>query len=283
MDDRVLYWLKGQDVQNFGDFLTHVLCERLLTGPAVVEAPLYRLVGSTIEYWIIKADLEDLAAAGVTGAPVYWGCGMRDVHVPPPEMMAAIAVTAVRGPLSRRGLNLPDNFPTGDPGLLLPYIHAPRPVSEVEGRILAIPHFNEPLDDGALLVLSGADVVLRPAVDATTEAALSFIDRLCAAEFALCGSLHAAIIAAAYGKPFAFWDTGHLDLAFKWRDFAASVDIPTVFTRNVHEARTAYRQMISPGIRLPDLTPLLASAPFKVDAGVAERVRHRAAVTAARR
>ena len=272
MTDSIVYWLKGHEVQNFGDFLAHVLCERLLTGPATVQAPMYRLIGSAIDYWVIKADLETLSATGSTGLPVYWGCGMRDVHAPPPETLAAVSISAVRGPLSRRSLLLPDDFPTGDPGLLLPYIHVAQFAPDVVGRTVAIPHFNEPLADDALLALSGADLVLRPKVAATTEAAMKFVDKICAAEFVLCGSLHAAIIAAAYGKPFAFWDTGHLDIAFKWRDFAGSVGIPTVFVQNIAQARIAYFRLISPTIELPPLRALLQAAPFEADTKIAKQV-----------
>jgi hypothetical protein len=88
------------------------------------------------------------------------------------------------------------------------------------------------------------------------------LDKIASASFVLTGALHAAIIACAYGRPFAFWDNGHVDIPFKWWDFASSVNILCVFVRNVNEGRRSYRDAITPRMRIPSLSPILEACPF---------------------
>jgi hypothetical protein len=90
------------------------------------------------------------------------------------------------------------------------------------------------------------------------------LDKIAGASFVLSGSLHGAIIACAYNRPFAFWDSGMIDIPFKWDDFSASVGIPSVFVKNVEEAVAVYEMQLKPKIKKPPLTPILDACPFAI-------------------
>ena len=81
------------------------------------------------------------------------------------------------------------------------------------------------------------------------------------------------LVAAAFGVKFAYWDNGHLDLPFKWADFAASVQMPCCFATTVADGRMLYAEVMAPRLRLPSLLPLLAAAPFIVRPEVLAKVQ----------
>jgi hypothetical protein len=97
---------------------------------------------------------------------------------------------------------------------------------------------------------------------------LDVIDAIAAAKFVLAGALHAAIIACAYRRPFAYYDSGAIDLPFKWLDFSASIDTPTAFVRTVKEGWRAWEWLIAPALRRPKLAPILAVFPGEVQPGL---------------
>jgi hypothetical protein len=103
-----------------------------------------------------------------------------------------------------------------------------------------VPHIGDKRPDTAVLALSGCDAVLRPTIPNHITAIGQFIDNVLAAEFVPSGSLHPAIVAAACGRPFAFWDSGMVDVPFKWADFTASAGIPCAFRTRIeaHERTT---------------------------------------------
>jgi hypothetical protein len=87
-------------------------------------------------------------------------------------------------------------------------------------------------------------------------------------DFVLAGALHAAIVACAYGKPFAFYSGAHIDLPFKWMDFSASINVPTVFARNAEEGRRAWEFLLAPVLKRPGLAPILQVFPGDIQAGL---------------
>lgn len=262
---KVDYWLKGNDEQNFGDFLSAYLRDRMFL-PIGVRAGQYRLIGSTIADFILReADEASAAETNLRDRRVaFWGCGLRDASSLAPAWRAQAIICGVRGPLSRDALGLPPSTPMADPGLLMPALYAPAPCPHVMGRSIAIPHFHDRRDDSVLLGMAAADRLVRPNLPNAVGAMLAMVDAIAAADFVLSASLHGAIIAAAYGVPFAYWDNGHLDLPFKWEDFAASVAMPCAFAATVAEGRRVHAAIIAPALRLPVLWPLLAVAPLAV-------------------
>jgi hypothetical protein len=288
-DSRISYWLKCQRIQNFGDMLSEVLFETLTAGRdlcdraaigAVEEFDIIHLIGSCIATDSIKKDLEYVRATG--GKRIaFWGCGLRSGEMISQDLLEHCAFRGVRGPLTREWLGLPDSTPLGDPALLIPYIYSPRPNLDVADRYVCVPHFNETLPNDTLRRMSGCDIILRPNLPNSIEHVHKFIDSIVAARFVLAGALHAAIISYAYGRPFAYFDSGFVDIPFKWADFAASINMPCCFVRNLQEGLRVFEWQ-SNGCRMPPLTDLLREAPFnppgdllrKVAAGTAscERV-----------
>jgi hypothetical protein len=100
------------------------------------------------------------------------------------------------------------------------------------------------------------------------EALLDAIDAVAAAEFVLAGALHAAIIACAYRRPFAYNDSGAIDLPLKWLHFSASIYVPTAFVHTVTEGWRAWGSLIAPTLRRPKLAPTLAVFPGEVQPGL---------------
>jgi hypothetical protein len=265
----VTYWLQGGPVQNMGDFLTELFLARIGV-PAPQLYPRIRLIGSVISEFIIRSDLR-AARTSPEAAVAYWGCGQRDEHIIDSKLRARCRFHGVRGPLTRIRLGLPERTAIGDPAFLLPLLHEPRLLPALAGRTICVPHFRDRALDQVHLEHSGADFVVRPNLPASLDALLHMINVICSAEFVLAGALHAAIIACAYRRPFAFYIEDYVDLPFKWLDFAASVNIPAVFARNAEEGRRAWQMLLGPSLRRPQLAPILAEYPGAVQPGLSEK------------
>jgi len=268
-DDKILYWRKGDAVQNFGDFLSEIFIRELFTRPKV-KADRYRLIGSVIAEHVISDDLisirkerERAPSKKLQENPViaFWGCGARNAEPLPPELLSYCRFYAVRGPLTRDLLGLPKNTVLGDPGLLLPLFHRGQKYNRA-GPSICVPHFQDEISEIDLLKVTGADEVVSIKIPPRIDAAYELIDRITSASFVLTGALHAAIIACAYNVPFAYLDTGFVDCPFKWRDFSASLSVPALFVKNINEGKIAYNK-IAAAIRKPRLKPLIGIAPFR--------------------
>jgi len=271
MSGNVTYWRRDDPVQNMGDYLSELFVLRVAAAPLVRYSRI-RLIGSVLSNFVIKQDL-DAVAAQPSALVGYWGCGMRDEDPVRADLRARCRFHGVRGPLTRDRLGLPADTPVGDPALLLPLLHTPRPVPTLAGRTICMPHINDDTSDRLLLARTGAEAVVRAAVPRSIEALLETIDAIAAAEFVLAGALHAAIVACAYQRRFAYYDSGNIDLPFKWLDFSASVSIPTVFVRTVTEGLRTWETLIAPALQRPRLAPILAAFPGAVQPGLLEQAK----------
>lgn len=258
----LVWWLQDEERQNFGDYLTPFLWSNLSEGP-LVTADVYCLIGSAIHEGIIR-DLLLKQGKWEDARIVFWCCGMREDTPPNAESLAKSHFCGVRGPLTRRALRLPDSTAIGDPGLLLPLFYKPRRSAVTAGKTVCIPHFLDPATDNRLREITGADVVVRPSINKSSEALTKILDEIASADFVLAGSLHAAIIACAYNVPFCYFDVGYVDVPFKWRDFSASINIGSFFVDNVADGRKIYDGVIRDRLQKPLLFPILAAAPFQV-------------------
>jgi hypothetical protein len=259
IDSRIKYFIRGAPRQNFGDYLPEIVFTHLLTYPKI-DADIFRLVGSVIDDRWARSDLRQ-ANGHLNGILAYWCCGARQSEPLRRSTKRHCRFFGVRGPLTRDALNLPPDTVLGDPGLLAPLFHVPREHAATMGRTICIPHIHEPKSHDELLRLSGAELILSPEIDASEDALRDILDKIASAEFVLTGSLHGAIIACAYKRPFAFWDSGHVDIPFKWEDFAGSINIPATFAKDLEEGRGIYRGFAD-AIKLPPLAPILDVCPF---------------------
>ena len=192
---------------------------------------------------------------------VFWGCGLREPDSISPEFLQHAAILSVRGPNTASDLRAGAEMPMGDPGLFLAALYQPSPVSRVEGRSVCVPHYNDQRTDAEIARVSGCDLVLRPAIEPHLDALEQFLNVISSADFVLCGAMHAAIAAASYGRPFGFWDSGNVDIAYKWADLAALLKIECKFHSDLNGARSHYNTSIVKTIELPPLWPLICSAP----------------------
>ena len=264
MTPEIRHWLQGEGVQNFGDFLSEYLLQNLFY-PQPRQGRDLRIIGSCIDDWLIAPPALSPDGGGLDGSgTIFWGCGLRREGGLSPEQRSAAEILAVRGPLTRSALRLNPAMPIGDPALLLPALYRSTASRDPDGATLIVPHFHDGRSEDELLELTGCSAVRRPNIPNDLTAITEFIDHIVAADFVLCGAMHAAIVAAAYGRPFAFWDSGNVDLPFKWHDFAASVGIPCVFHAELAVARAHYQAEIAPVIQIPVLWPLLVAAPLPV-------------------
>jgi len=261
-DPRINYFIRGAAIQNFGDFLPAILADELLATPRI-EADMYLLVGSVISENHVRHLL--IGTDGQReGSVAFWGCGARDAQPLPAHLTRHWHYCSVRGPLTRDALQLPGDTVLGDPGLLAPLFHTPREHPETAGKTVCIAHVHDPKPEEELRAMSGCEVILRPQCRATQGGLRELLDKIASASFVLTGSLHGAIIACAYGRPFAFWNTGHVDVPFKWRDFARSVAIPEQFVANLAEGYKLYNEEIEPSYRPLSMTAILDACPFAV-------------------
>ncbi|MEI4474231.1 glycosyltransferase [Frigidibacter sp. MR17.24] len=259
--ETVPYWREDDEIQNFGDFLSAYLLEHLfLRTPRPPQD--VRLVGSYLSDFMVRDAQDSHPGAGDGIALVAWGGGLREPGCLSRELLRHVEIRSVRGPLTSRELGLDGVVPLGDPGLLMPALYRPNPAPETTGKILCLPHFNDTRSDAELLAITGADGILSARIAKSFYELERFIDAIYSAEFVLCGSLHGAIMAAAYGKPFGFFDSGMIDLPFKWQDFAASCGFPAAFFTRADEARAFHDTQIAPVLGLPRCWDYLAVAPF---------------------
>jgi hypothetical protein len=264
--------LKGEPIQNFGDYLSLLLLRDLFF-PTEVQATSIRLIGSTLDDHVIPLDTKwRITKASPKTPVVFWGCGVREPGGLNDGYREVVKILGARGPLSVADLKLAPSTPLGDSALLLPYFYKPRDVPEFKGKTLCIPHFHDHRPDPELLALSGCERVLRPNIPNHPRYLYRTIDAIHSADFVLTASLHGAIVALVYGRPFAYWSNGFLDLPFKWEDFAASVSISGKFADNLPEARALYTREIAPLINIPSLIPLLSVAPFPIRPGPLQKV-----------
>jgi len=262
MFERVEYWLKNQPIQNFGDSLSRVFMDRLFL-PVGSEAGAVHLCGSVIDNMFVDAA----RAIHPKTTPIFWGCGIRTRGGLSTSNREQIKVLAVRGPISASELGLAGQIAIGDSALVLPVIYRPRSASFFENKSICIPHFHDNRSDDDLLNISGCDAVVRPNVSADLDDLYRLIDIIAASGFVLSASLHGAIVAAAYERPFGFWKAeAQPDLPLKWEDFAASANFPAIFRSSISEARRIYPEIESK-IKLPSLSPLIENAPYLVRPG----------------
>lgn len=264
--DQVRYWLKGEDIQNFGDYLTEYFMKYLFLETLRNYADV-RIVGSFLSDSFVPDHLDaehvsQLIESKAQKTLIAWGGGIRETGALRAEKKKATDILSVRGPWSASELGLGSEIPMGDPALLLPALYIPSAREKFVGRTVCIPHFHDTRSDKELLSLTGADLILRPNIKPSLDAIERFIDALNSAQFILTASLHGAIVAAAYGRPFAYWNSGNIDLPIKWQDFSESVNIPMVFVNDVAEGLSHYEKDIAPAIKLPSLWESLAAAPF---------------------
>ena len=263
------FW-PGKDDQSLEACLSDFLTKETFY-PTGIQKTHVRIGGSCIEDDYPDVNLKDHELGDQGNRTVFWGCGLREKSDIRNLSRQHCDFLAVRGPLTRAMLGLGIEVPTADPVLLLPAIYQPASSQTNARSLLLVPDANDSRSDDELCSISGSTDILRPVVHKSDHAIQDFIDQILKPEFVLCGCLSSAMIAAAYGRPFAFWDSGKIRAPFQWEDFAASIQVPCAFQFTFDEASRFYREVIETKVSIPLLWPLLVAAPFPVRTDVMAR------------
>jgi pyruvyltransferase len=243
------YWQKGGK-ENFGDYLSLKLVERIVGGQVKVaknkqfeQSKRLLAIGSIL----ILSNPGD----------VIWGTGMNgkrmDVKLYP---YGNLDVRAVRGPLTRNflinSLNIACPEVYGDPALLFPYFFPEfKKKEKPQYSHVIIPHYSEehlfPKE-------------LYPNVVYPTEPWRDVIRKILNSEFVISSSLHGIIIAEAYGIPARYLRISDHEPLYKYEDYYKGTN------RSVFEYATSVEDALNMGGEPPcmcDLEKLYYSFPFE--------------------
>ena len=196
---------------------------------------------------------------------------------------------AVRGPLTAEGFGLPLNHPMGDPALLMPLLFSR--IVEPNKQSILIPHSYRVSSLLAMKCASaaGCNKTVSPLVYARLSLAslksINFkgaladawnwrdysragihgvwelVDIISGASFVLTGALHGAILAQAYGVPWAAYNDGYVDVPPKWADWGAYLGIDISFVKTLREGQAWWNDTGKHG-RTHSLRPLLNAFPY---------------------
>jgi hypothetical protein len=278
------FWLSNEELVNLGDYLTVPILEyfgyEFLDIRRLSEEELARhthclsVIGTTIEGGFRKEYLRGKRA-------IVWGSGTNDLHGLTHEDLREYDFRAVRGPRTRDLFALDPALPLGDPALFLPeFFPVPRvPLSGAPERtnrasaeerrgLVNVPHY---LNRGLARIhtaYSGVEMVdmvirqgeWRPVVR-----------RIATAEFVVTNSLHGAIIAQAYGTPWAFScaEGEALTSAFKWLDWFEFLGLDLRVVRSPKEGIAWWDRLGQYG-KVPSLEPLRETFPHEL--AIAEEI-----------
>jgi hypothetical protein len=211
----------------------------------------------------IGSMVDDRVIADRNARCVVWGSGWRGDPISDATRQL-LDVRAVRGPHTAAALGLDATVPMGDPALLLPML------IDIAGhrsarRGILVPHISH--ISGAPEV--GCDQTVTMGVRQagligtfTTTDIVRRVRTIATAGFVLTGSLHAAIIAQAYGVPWAAWLGPDVDCPAKWDDWAAYLGVDLQFASDRAAGERWWANHGSTG-EVGDLTDLIQSFPYE--------------------
>lgn len=206
------YWTKDQEVKNLGDYLGEVMLDFAKIPMTDRGVPTYFSVGTYLSsYWWRMHK----------GVKIAWGGGSCGFDFP--DISNEDVILAVRGPLTRKWLNLPEDTVLGDPALLLPRLY--KPVNMNCGPIL-VENFHSNLQVPATKM----NMIKKISMKVFDGNWRVIVDKIYSSDFVLANSLHSAIIAHAYGRPWAFYSNEQsgtkIPLSLRWKDWFAFVGVP---------------------------------------------------------
>lgn len=202
---------------NFGDDLNHLIWDALLPGWRV-WAPEVTLVG-----------VGTLLGEGgpPPGRKLVLGSGTGYGALPDVSDEAEWDMRAVRGPLTAMRLGLPPERATVDPAALLPETDGFRPEDlaafggGAPGEVLFVPHHTSVGRFDWEAICAEAGVGYQTPKDEVR----AVVGRLSRARAVVAESMHAAIVADAYGVPWRAVAVTRGFNRFKWEDWARSIEM----------------------------------------------------------
>lgn len=195
---------------NFGDDLNHWIWDEIL--PGWREAlPGHLLVG-------VGTLINNKLPRGVP--KIVLGSGVGYGNLPDAALMSECRFVAVRGPRSAAALGLPAEIGTVDPAVLIADLPEFQNIPK-SGRPVFVPHHASVHRMDWKTLCDRAEVeFVSPEWDAK-----QVIRKLAAAPLVIAESMHAVILADAFGTPWTGVSVSHLFNGAKWLDWADSVGV----------------------------------------------------------
>lgn len=204
---RVFWW---NDTKNFGDLITPFLLRQIGIIPLLKPAKRADLLGAGSILELLDQDYPG----------IIWGSGKMHEHQE--TYLPHAYFLGVRGHLTRTALDLPNDTPVGDPGLLMSdYVKRKAPTVD----IAVIPHFSHQQEDWVQNLREEKTKYSLQIID-VSQSPVKVVEKISQARYVLTTSLHGLICADALGVP-AAWALPEPTLAgatFKFRDYASVVD-----------------------------------------------------------
>lgn len=227
---------------NFGDDLNGWFWDEVLPGWQNLYPDTHLLIG-------VGTLINELVPQGPTKLVMGSGVGYG-TKLPSQEVMDETHFVAVRGPRSASTLGLPPSVGVVDPAVLISDLPRFRDIP-VSGKPIFVPHISSmgSFDWSSLCAQAGLDFV------APTGPADEVIARIAAAPLVIAESMHAAILADAFGRPWHGWAMSLEFNDFKWLDWADSLDIKLVVHRAPwvrNRPKTNALGGLSRGVRPPE-------------------------------
>lgn len=250
--------------RNWGDDINYYLIKSITGKPiSYLYTSSFSMRGRKENFLIIGSTITMLT----NSQTIIWGAGVIDPKLDLPAIPKK--VLAVRGPLSRkylndRGIDCPAVY--GDPAMLLKYYYQPH--IKKKYKLGIIPHY-EDISHPLITKLNKNSNVLIINMEGYKNW-LEIIDMICSCEYIASSSLHGLIMAETYNVP-NLWIELYGSLLggyFKFHDFFQSINCdrekPYIINsedslESILETKNQYKKGYI------DLTPLINSAPFKIN------------------
>jgi pyruvyltransferase len=214
---KVYWWSmryeKKSNLENFGDFLTPYIVEKL-TGKQPVLFSTKSKFAKLFKHSLMIGSIISRSRKST----LVWGSGI----IKKDEVIEGGNFLAVRGPytadrIKQLGFKTTDKF--GDPALLLPSLYNPK--IETKYKIGIIPHFFH--FDELYFQNNNSDILF---INLLTENVEDVIDQILSCEKIISTSLHGVIVSHAYQIPALWWKYGKLNGDdIKFYDYFASVNL----------------------------------------------------------
>jgi len=92
------------------------------------------------------------------------------------------------------------------------------------------------------------------------------LDKISSADFIFANSLHSAIIAHSYGKPWVFYapENSNIPFPFRWKDWFSFLGLPEDACKSVEDLKSAidWWDLYFPKMKTVDLNPLIEVCPW---------------------
>jgi succinoglycan biosynthesis protein ExoV len=224
-------WKLDGETRNFGNALPEVLYPAAMLEELHASTEnMYFLIGSVI----CNEIMDETLRSGYT--PIFMNCGWRGEGLND-YLVAQCIFEGARGPHTQEELakHDVDVEVTHDPAYELPSLYAK---DAPNGLAIVVRHIKDKAEYSQNTIHElKADALFSPVIQDGQDI-LDFIQKISGARFVLSGSMHACMVAHAYGVPFAPLLSDYVDCPEKWFDWFAAEGLGNpIFVNDVVEGR----------------------------------------------